>query len=230
MPGMERGSYGQYCPVALAAEIFCTRWTPLILRELLLGSRRFNDLRRGVPRLSPSLLSDRLRELQQAGIVACRTSAAGVPEYCLTPAGQGLGGVIMGLAQWGTRWIDTRQSLANLDPTFLMWDMRRNIHPDPMPPRRLIIQFCYPELPPTKRYFWLVIESGQVDLCYVDPGFEVDLYIESSLRTMTAIWMGVSSVRGEMRAGRLEMTGDAQWRRYAELWLGLSPMAQLRAG
>lgn len=224
-----QGSYGQFCPVAMAAEIFCTRWTPLILRELMLGSRHFNDLRRGVPRISPTLLSKRLKELQQAGIVAGYERPNGTTEYHLTQAGMDLGGLIMSMAMWGTRWVDTKKSLENLDPTFLMWDMRRNIKPDPVPSRRLTIQFQYPELTPSRRQFWLVVDGSEVDLCYVDPGYDVDLYLESSLRVMTSIWMGISTARSEMKAGRLDMSGAAEWREIVQTWLGGSPMAQMRA-
>src|SRR5690606_1695428 len=108
----------------------------------------------------------------------------------------------------GTRWIDTQKSLKNLDPTLLMWDMRRNLNPTPMPPRRCTIQFHYPELTPSRRDWWMVVEQKSVDLCRIDPGFEVDLYVVAPLRSMTAIWMGVATVQEEMKAGRLDLSGD----------------------
>lgn len=221
--------YGQFCPVAMAAEVFCTRWTPLILRELLCGSRHFNDLRRGVPRISPTLLSKRLKELQQAGLLTCVEGAGGATEYSLTAAGEDLRDLVMGLGFWGTRWIDTRKSLKNLDPSLLMWDMRRHLRPTLMPPRRYTIQFHYPELP-NRRDWWLVVEGGEVDLCQADPGFEVDLHVETSLRSMTSIWMGIATVQSEMAAGRFEASGDKAVIRAMQTWLGLSPFARPQGG
>jgi DNA-binding HxlR family transcriptional regulator len=222
-------SYGQFCPVAMAAEIVCTRWTALLLRELLAGSTRFNDLHRGVPRMSPALLSKRLKELEAAGIVKRVPSPRdGSSEYRLTPAGEDLKPVVFGLGIWGQRWVEAQTSLRNLDPSLLMWDMRRNLDPRPMPPRRCVIQILYRGLPPAKRSWWLVVERGETDLCSVDPGFEVDLYVATDLRTMTAIWMGLSSVEAEISAGRLELTGDGGVKASMQQWLGLSPFAAER--
>ncbi len=221
----ELGSYGQFCPVAMATEIICTRWTPLILRELIAGSTRFNDLRKGVPRMSPTLLSKRLKELEECGVIERLRGDDGARHYRLTPAGNELKAVVMALGFWGQRWIEARTSLKNLDPSLLMWDMRRNLDPTPMPPRRAVIQIVYPELPPARRNWWLVVEGRETDLCSVDPGFEVDLHVETDLRTMTAIWMGLTSVRSEVAAGRLKLDGNAQLKTSMQQWLGLSPFA-----
>ncbi len=219
--------FGQFCPVAMAAEVVCSRWTPLILRELLCGSTRFNDLRRGVPRMSPTLLSKRLKELEQAGVVETRpTGQPGIVEYHLTEAGQDLRPIVMSLGTWGQRWVETHSSLKNLDPSLLMWDMRRNLNLTPMPPQRATIQFHYPELPAARQFYWLVIDKGEVDVCYFDPGHEVDLFVECSLRTMTAIWMGLASVQAELDAGRLDLSGDKVLARSMQQWLGLSPFAK----
>ncbi|HSI40161.1 MAG TPA: helix-turn-helix domain-containing protein [Xanthobacteraceae bacterium] len=219
-------SYGQFCPVAMAAEIVCTRWTALILRELLCGSKRFNDLKRGVPRMSPTLLSKRLKELVQAGVVEARTREDSGVEYSLTKAGEDLREVVMTLGFWGQRWIDTTESLKNLDPTLLMWDMRRHLDPRPMPERRCTIRFQYPELTGPKQKYWLVVDGAEVDLCWSDPGFEIDLYVRCSLRTMTAIWMGLSSVRSEVSEGRLELDGDTAIADSMQRWLVGSPFAK----
>lgn len=218
--------YGQFCPVAMASEIVCTRWTPLILRELVAGSTRFNDLMRGVPRISPTLLSKRLKQLEAAGIVR-REGRPGEEggEYRLTPAGQDLKGIVLGLGFWGQRWVEAQSSLKNLDPSLLMWDMRRNLDPTPMPPRRCVIQILYPDLGPGKRKWWLIVEKGATDLCSVDPGYEVDLYVSSDLRTMTAIWMGLTTLGAEVDAGRVNVAGDEDLAREMGRWLGLSPFA-----
>jgi len=223
----ESGGYGQFCPVAMAAEIVCTRWTALLLRELIAGSTRFNELRRGVPRMSPALLSKRLKELQQAGVIE-RKSGPGreEAEYRLTPAGQDLREVVWSLGVWGQRWIRAQVTLKNLDPSLLMWDMRRNLDPTPLPPRRSVIHVQYPELPSPRRNWWLIVDKEGVDLCSVDPGHDVDLYVVADLRTMTAIWMGLASVEGEVDAGRLLLTGDVALQRSMQRWLGLSPFAK----
>src|SRR4051794_36291795 len=139
---MAEGSYNQFCPVAMAAEILCTRWTIVLLRDLVAGSTRFNELRRGVPRMSPALLSKRLKDLEAAGIVARSpvTGGADLYEYTLTVAGKDLGQVVGAVGEWGQKWITTEASLGNLDPSLLMWDMRRNIDTTPMPRRRNTIQ------------------------------------------------------------------------------------------
>jgi DNA-binding HxlR family transcriptional regulator len=218
---MERGSHGQFCPVSMAAEIVCTRWTALLLRELLCGSKRFNDLRRGLPLMSPTLLSKRLTELEEAGVV--RTDANG--EYRLTEAGEELRGVIMALGNWGQRWVESNLSLKKLDPSLLMWDMRRWLNPTPLPPRRCTIKFSYPALELGRQDWWLVVDQGKVDLCLNDPGYDVDLFVTGSLRSMTAIWMGISTVTKEVDEGQLELIGDAGIAKAMQAWLGLSPFA-----
>lgn len=222
----ERGGYGQFCPVSMAAEIVCTRWTALLLRELLAGSTRFNDLRRGLPKMSPALLSKRLKDLEAAGVISAVSTPSGGSEYRLTPMGTDLHEIIFGLGSWGQRWIESRLSLRNLDPSLLMWDMRRRLDPDPMPPRRCTIHFLYPELRANDRNWWLVINEGTVDLCSFDPGFDVDLQISGSLRAMTAVWMGLTRIEDEVSAGRLAVDGDRTLRRSIGDWLGLSPFAK----
>lgn len=223
-------TYEQFCPVAMAAEILCSRWTIVLLREMLAGSTRFNDLRRGVPRMSPALLSQRLKELEEAGVIE-RKPVPGEPsvsQYLLTRAGEELRPIITAFGVWGQRWIDSDLSLENLDPNLLMWDMRRNLNCNPMPKRRCTIEFMYSDAPKKEeREWWLVVapEEG-VDLCKIDPGFDVDLYVSSDLRTMTAIWMGYDSLKKALRQGNVKLTGDKQLAQNIETWLGLSPFAK----
>jgi DNA-binding HxlR family transcriptional regulator len=222
-----QGSYGQFCPVAMAAEVVCSRWTVLVLRELLCGSTRFNDLRRGVPRMSPTLLSKRLKELEEAGVITTgKTGRAGAVEYKLTQAGEDLRGVVMSLGFWGQRWVESSLSLKNLDPTLLMWDMRRSLDPATLPKRKCVVKFIYPELSTGRKHFWLVISENNVDLCSVDPGHEVDLYVHSSLYSMTAVWMGVISLKAETAAGNITLTGDKALARSMQEWLGVSYFAK----
>ncbi len=227
---MTDGSYNQFCPVAMAADVLCSRWTLLVLRELVAGSRRFNELRRGLPRMSPALLSKRLKDLETAGLIA-RVRAAGEPdlfEYRLSEAGRDLKPIIDAFGIWGQRWVTTEASLKNLDVNLLMWDMRRNINTDPMQNRRNTIQFIFSDLQDARRNWWLIVEPGKdVDLCSVDPGFDVDLYLSTDLRTMTEIWMGVLTVARAKDNRRLAITGDRKLEADLTTWLKLSPFAQV---
>jgi hypothetical protein len=181
--------------------------------------------------MSPALLSRRLKELEAAGIVA-RAASVSDPtlfEYRLTESGRELRPIVEGFGIWGQRRIESNLSLAHLDVDLLMWDMRRSLNTTPMPPRRSVIEFVYPGLPAAQRRFWLVVdpESG-TDLCKVDPGFEVDLYVSVDLRTMTAIWMGLDTVRAAVASQRMILTGNRQLASSMQIWLGLSPFAKER--
>jgi DNA-binding HxlR family transcriptional regulator len=228
---MTTGSYQQFCPVAMAAEILCTRWTIILLREMFAGSTRFNELRRGVPRMSPALLSRRLKELEMAGIVARAASDVdtGVFEYQLTESGRELGPLVEAFGIWGQRRIETSVSLAHLDVDLLMWDMRRNLSTTPMPARRSVVEFVYPELTAAQRRWWLIVDpEAGVDLCKIDPGFDVDLYVSVDLRSMTAIWLGLDTVRAAVSNRRRVLTGSRQLASSMQAWLGLSPFAKER--
>jgi DNA-binding HxlR family transcriptional regulator len=225
---MADSGYNQFCPVSMAAEIVCSRWTLLVLRELVLGSTRFNELRRGVPNMSPALLSKRLKELEAAGIVM-RVPAereSGAHDYLLTEAGTELRPVIEAIGVWGHRWVTTEATLKNLDANLLMWDIRRNINADPMPPRRNIIQFIFPDRPISERNYWLIVEPHKdVDLCLIDPGFDVDLYVSIDLRSMTEIWLGYRSVEQLQADGRLVLTGSSKLAAALGTWLKRSVFA-----
>ncbi len=230
---MTRHSYRQFCPVATAAEILCPRWTILVLRELVAGSARFNELRRGLPRMSPTLLSQRLKELEAAGIVqrqASTTEPGGI-EYRLTEAGRELEPLIDAFGRWGQRWVRKELSLELLDASLLMWDMRRNLNLTPLPAGRSVIMFRFPDQPPQARTWWLLVDprdAAMVDLCSVDPGFDVDLYVSVDLRSMTAIWMGFDTVAQALAEERLILTGTPELARHMQSWLGLSPFAATR--
>lgn len=223
---MANSGYKQFCPVAMAAEILCTRWTMLVIRELVAGSTRFNDLQRGVPKMSRSLLSQRLKELEESGIVERRVVSheRGLHDYHLTPAGRDLVTVVEAFGNWGHKWVESRLTLENLDPALLMWDMRRNLDPEPLPTRRTVIQFHFAELPPSRRNYWFLAEpSGEVDLCRIDPGFDVDLHVSTDLRTLTAIWMGHTTVVAAR--DRIDFDGNREIAANMQTWLGLSPFA-----
>jgi len=222
-----RGGYVQFCPISMASEILCARWTPLLLRELLCGSIRFNDLRRGLPRMSPSLLSKRLGELEAAGVITSVTRNKNIKEYRLTQAGEELRPLVMGIGAWGQRWVESELSLSNLDPELLIWDMHRSLNIDPLPDQRICLQFVFSNLPKARQNYWLLIDpQSGVEACYSDPGYEVDLYADCHLRTMTAIWMGLDTVEKAVNEDRLELTGTRAIAARMQEWLGLSPFAQ----
>ena len=225
LPAGTASFYGQFCPIAMAAELLATRWTLVLLGEMLSGSTRFNEIRRGVPRMSTALLSQRLRELERAKVIIHENG-----EYRLTPSGEDLGPIVLGLGRWALKWVDTDCSLANLDVRLLMWNMRRNLRPNPLPGRRVVVEFHYPELPPDEGRYWLIISPGQpVDLCSIDPGYEIDLLVVAGLRAMTSAWMGMSGFNDELRAGRITLDGDATLSSTFVRWIGRSGLAEISA-
>lgn len=221
--------YGQFCTVARGAEIIGQRWTPLVVRELLCGSTRFNDIHRGVPRMSRTLLADRLRVLEEAGVVRRVTVRAGV-EYRLTTAGEELRPIIMALGHWGARWIGSRLKRDQLDAGFLMWDIRRFVRVEECPRDRcVVIHFRLTDAPAGERVWWLVVCDGEADLCREDPGQEVTLIVESTVRSLTDVWTGDREAQAAVAAHAIRVVGahrDAVslWR-----WLGRSVFAETRA-
>lgn len=220
--------YHQFCPVSKAMELLDERWTLLVIRELLIGSERFNDLRRGLPRMSPTLLSRRLRQLERAGIVERRVDGTDV-RYLLTHAGRGLEPVIEAVGAWGSRWIPDLGDV-DLEPRFLMWDMHRNVDAAVIPAGRTVLQFRFPDAPQGQRDWWLVIQGDQVEVCDFDPGYDVAVTISSSLRTLTAVWRGDLSWSAALRSGSLELVGPATLRRSLPTWFTDSSAAGVPIG
>jgi DNA-binding HxlR family transcriptional regulator len=221
MPG-----YGQFCPVAVACEVFAERWTPLILRELLAGSRRFSEIRRGMPLISRALLAQRLRHLEDVGVIESRPLGRG-REYRLSQAGQEFNDIIEGLGVWGQRWSHGRASAQNLDVQLLMWDMRRRVAVDRLPDRRLVVRFDYRGVPAGRgpATAWLLLERSEVDVCLTDPGFGVDLVVVADLATFTKIWLGDVSFEQAMRAGKVRLEGARDLARAFPRWLLLGHFA-----
>lgn len=214
-------SYGQFCPMAKAMELLDERWTLLVVRELLLGSTHFNDLRRGVPRMSPALLSKRLRSLIRAGVVD-RTEIDGRATYSLTECGQELAGVVTALGAWGARWIGELGD-EDLDPHLLMWDIRRTIPIDDWPRSRTTLAFVLDGVAAKASRWWLVVAEGQADVCDFDPGYEVAGAVETSLRTLTRIWRGDLGWSHAVLDGSVALSGPAHLRRSIPQWVGQSP-------
>lgn len=220
--------YGQFCPVARAAEILTERWTPLVIRELLCGSTRFGDLRRGLPLMSPSLLSQRLKTLQDAGVIQRRrsTSTRGW-EYHLTRAGEELRPMVEVLGIWGQRWLEQELTGEELDPSLLMWDIQRRLEVDRMPEHRIVIRFEFASAPSARRRWWLVSERRSVDLCSRDPGHPVDLVLTTDVRTLTAVWLGQLGYPAARRSGRIALSGPRSLVQAFGSWLRLSLFAQV---
>lgn len=221
-------SYGQFCTVARGAEALCERWTPLVVRELLCGSKRFNDLRRGVPRMSTSLLAQRLRHLEEIGVVR-RTASGKVWEYSLTEAGDELRPIIMALGHWGARWINSRLRDDELDAGLLMWDMRRSVRIAEFPPHAVVIHFLLHDARPGEKVWWLVVEDGTADLCRDDPGRELTLIVQSSLRALTEVWAGDRTPREVLQTQELRVQGPSKDAENLWRWLGTGTFAETRS-
>jgi DNA-binding HxlR family transcriptional regulator len=220
-------SYGQFCTVARGAEVLCERWTPLVVRELLCGSKRFNDLHRGVPRMSTSLLAQRLHRLEEVGVVR-REAVGKVWEYRLTAAGEALRPIVMALGHWGAQWVGSRLQDNELDAGLLMWDMRRFACLQAFPPTPVVIHFQFRDGRASERAWWLVVEDGVADLCRDDPGRELTLVVDASVRALTEVWAGDLTPAQALASNDIRVAGaqrDAAdlWR-----WLGTSVFASTR--
>jgi DNA-binding HxlR family transcriptional regulator len=216
-------SYRQFCPVAKAMELLDERWTLLIVRELVSGSEHFNEVRRGVPRMSPTLLSKRLAQLVRAGVVQ-RQDDAGEVRYVLTPAGRELQPVVEALGIWGTRWIGEIGD-EDLDPKLLLWDMHRNIDHDAVPAGRNVVQFTFPDVPASSRHWWLVITPADADVCDADPGYPIAVAVTASLRRMIEVWRGDLSWAEALGSGAVTIAGPEITRRALPGWFTLSVFA-----
>lgn len=216
-------SYGQFCPVAKAMEVLDERWTLLVVRELLAGSSHFNDLRRGNPRMSPALLSKRLRTLERAGVVR-RTVENGRSSYTLTACGEELRPAVEALGAWGVRWIGELGE-ADLDPHLLMWDMKRTVPVEEWPRERTVLALSFDDVPPRVARWWLCVSGSEVDVCDADPGFEVTVSVDTSLRTLTEIWRGDRSWEQALREQAAAVHGPRSAARDVPRWLGQSTLA-----
>ena len=220
--------YGQFCPVAKASDILGERWTVLILRELLLGTTRFNDFQRGLSRISPTLLSKRLKGLEEKGlIVRKRSPGQERHEYQLTACGRELEPIIEHLAVWGMRWARGQMTDSELDVEFLMWDLQRRLQTDHLPNGETVLCFTFDELEEFKTW-WLVACEGEVDLCTENPGKEVDLYISTGVRTLVEVWSGDLGLKRALREKLIRTQGNTHLARVMPDWLGICLYADVR--
>lgn len=217
--------YGQYCPLSLAAELLCQRWTILVVSRLLDGCTRFNAIHRGVPQISPTLLSQRLKELEEAGLVKSRKLPKGPgKEYHLTQAGKDLETIIDHMAVWGQMWARDME-MEDLDPAFLVWSMHLRMNTAAMPDGRTVLEFQFTGAPKDCQQFWLVKQQGEMEMCLTDPGLDVDLFVTSDLRTFIETWRGFRDLRQEIQARRIEVHGPPELARQFPDWLLLSSLA-----
>ncbi|MDN3638791.1 helix-turn-helix domain-containing protein [Simiduia curdlanivorans] len=218
-------SYNQFCPIAKACEVLEPRWTLLILCEMWSGSSRFNEIKRGVPSMSPSLLSKRLKGMEDLGLIT-REELDGNIDYKITEIGHELGPIVFALGKWAHRNIDAEVTLEKLDAKLLMWNVRRKVDISPFTTTKKVIQFVFTELGKDKRNFWLIYKPGcSVDLCTKDPGFEVDLCVMAELKALTSVWIGLSELADELRHKKIVLLGDKHLAATIDQWMVRSDFA-----
>lgn len=217
-------SYGSFCPVAKASEVLAERWTLLVVRELLLGSRHFNDSRRGLPHMSPTLLCKRLQSLEEAGILVHQSTGNGQGEYRPTQSCEELRPLIEGIGQWGQRWVRSHLTQSELHPGEVMWYIHRHFKKEHLPARRVVI---YVEITDARRLnrWWLVAENGDVELCLDDPGHEVDIFFYTDLRTLTQIYIGDLTLDRARELRKIKLIGPRELTRGMGVWFGRSRFA-----
>jgi DNA-binding HxlR family transcriptional regulator len=231
-------SYGQFCPVSQALDIVGERWSLLIIRELLCGDYRFGELLKGLPLISRSLLSQRLKDLEAAGLIERRelaspghakTSAKGAPSsrvaYGVSEAGRELEPIVLGLGQWGKRWVQRKFNEEELDPVLLMWDVRRRLDAAHLPEERTLVEFWFRDLSAKKSRYWLDVEPPEIELCLTHPGREVALRVETTLPVMVDVWMGRKKLREAMLSKAIECHGPSRLKRDFPSWLLLNNFA-----
>ncbi len=220
--------FGQFCPIALASEVLTQKWMLLIIRELNAGSSRFNDIRRGVPRISATLLKQRLIQLEHAGVIMRRPREnGGADKYLLTEAGQELKTVLSTIGEWGQRWAREIEP-DDLDPGWLVWAMHRRLDTSAMPPGRTVLEIAFTDAPKDQRFFWLVCENNNVDVCVKPTGFEIDLRVTASIRTLAEVWRGLRPLKEEIADGKIRIDGKAELQRDFPNWLLLSVFAKIK--
>ncbi len=219
------GTYRQYCPIARASEILAERWTPLVIRNVMLGANTFSVIARGVPSMSRSMLAKRLTELEHDGVLSSRPKASGRGSiYELTEAGADLAGVIETLGNWGERWIEVTTEHA--DPGFALWAWcQAQLDRSVLPTGRVVIAFTFPDEPPSNRLYWLLIEDGDAEVCYSDPGDEPALHVEARSLAFVDWHRGARSWTSTRRSGEITVTGSASLARSLPSWNLHAPIA-----
>lgn len=220
-------NYGQFCPISKAAEIVGERWTLLIIRELLMGGRRFNEIQRGLGDISPALLTSRLKSFESEGLVLRRRiNGQRGYEYHPTPACMQLKPIIIALGEWSLCWARNTLATDYMDVEMLMLYLERSIDPDELPGSETVIQFKFSDVP-AQRDWWLLVRDGKVEACITAPGRDVDVFFSTTARTMSELWMGERSYRDAIISGELIIEGDLALTRRISTWLRPSIFANL---
>lgn len=214
--------YGDFCPIAQALEVLGERWTLLVVRELLCGSRRFTELQRGLPMISRSVLAQRLRALCEAGVLVRRADG-----YGLTAAGEELRPIVVACGAWGKRWAERKVTNADVDVGLLVWDIQRRIAHDALPDEEIVVELEFAGAPRGKGRFWLCLARGCVELCLTPPARDVDLTVRTTPRAMAEIWLGDRPLASAIRAGELVLEGPRRLVRAFPSWLELSMFASV---
>lgn len=219
MPTRPPRSYGSFCPVAQASEVVAQRWIPLILREIMVGCHRFNEIRRALPLISPSVLAQRLKTMEDDGLLLRRSDASGT-RYDLTPAGEELRPIVDGLGHWARRWITRDYRSDELDPAVLRWTLRRHVVVAGFPPGRAVLHVRLEDAPSQRRYWWIVVQQGEeVDVCMTDPGHPVTLTVTARQRTLVDLLLEEAELGDALRSGLVAVEGDRELaRRFEELF------------
>lgn len=217
--------YGQFCPVARASEIFAERWTPLILREIRADHHHFSEILKGLHRVSPSVLGQRLRSLERVGVIEARPNPSGRGStYYLTEAGRQLAEVIQALGAWGQRWLEVGPE--HMDPDVLMWQVFKHLDPSRLPAAPRVVRF---ELHGVRRRYWLVLNRDDPDLCYSDPGFDTDLVVRGGVEALVRVYLGQWSLADAMQCGQVVTEGSRELARGMAEWFprsGFAPHAR----
>ncbi len=216
--------YDRFCPISLGSEVLADRWTPLIMRELIIGSTRFNDIARGLPNISRSLLVQRLRHLERKGVLERWPAANGRgSEYRLTPAGKDLEQVVMALGFWAVQWLYQDIDPADIDAVTLMWWMHRHIDCSTLPPGRVVVQFDHTE--PERITVWVVLDRGEPSVCIQHPGFDTDAIVTGPTPVLGQVFNGMTTWRHALASGELRAEGPPRIVRHLPGWFASSPFA-----
>ena len=221
--------YGQFCPLAKASEILGERWTLLVIRELISGANSYTELQRGLGRISPSVLSSRIKTLVEHGIVE-KVEVESAPRYRLTQAGMELAPIIESVGGWGQRWVRSRMTRDELDVELLMLHLQRNFDAGAFPKARAVVGFVFSDLRGALRCWWLLLDDGNIELCAQHPGRAEDVTLTCTLRTLSEIFIGNTTLKAALGAERLQVNGPQKLLRNMQQWLVLSPFAQVQAG
>jgi DNA-binding HxlR family transcriptional regulator len=218
--------YGQYCPVTTASEVLADRWTLLILREMVLGSTRFNDIERGLPGISRTLLAQRLRHLERKQVLELRPARSGRGhEYHLTPAGRDLEPIIIALGEWAVRWMFAEPQQTDVDPTTLTWWMHLRVDQSQLPDRRVVVEFDYRG--PGRTVLWILLDRGQPSVCTKHPGFDSDIVVTTDVLSLQRVFSGIETLATAQRDGSVVIDGPPSLTRAFGQWFTWSPFASV---